>query len=108
MSEVIERLKVKFVGEASISLDRIAEWINELHHDGSRAELVGRIREEAHGLKGAAAVLEFEEFRDRTADLENAAALLSETEAWAINAVVGLEKYLAAARVAAPKNSSIR
>lgn len=96
---MIERLKVKFAGEAAVTLDRIAAWLDELREAdvGSRQELVGRVREEAHGLKGAAAVLEFAEFRDAAAALEGAAAELSITEPWPEGALGRLAGLLAAA-----------
>lgn len=104
MSEVIERLKGKFVSEAATSLGRIAEWIAELHRGGSRHELVSRIREEAHGLKGAAAVLGFEEFRDRAAELEQTAAELTDLGDWPINAAVNLDSVFQRTRAARPRD----
>lgn len=102
MSEVIERLKAKFAVEAAVSLDRIDQWVGELHRGGRRREIAGRIREEAHGLKGAAAVLEFHEFRDRTAALETAAADLGELDEWPMSGVIGLENLAREARQAQP------
>ena len=82
MSEVIERIKVKFVDEAGAALDRIDALISEIQSGASDMVIAGRIREEADGLNGAAAALEFTEFRDRAAALEDAARDLAEGEVW--------------------------
>jgi HPt (histidine-containing phosphotransfer) domain-containing protein len=103
MSEAIERIKARFATEAAATLSEIASAIEELSAGGGRQEAAGRIREQAHGLKGAAAVLEFEEFRDRSAALENAAAELVVSDQWPPDAVGRLGELLASAHAALPQ-----
>lgn len=102
MSEVIERIKVKFVAEAKVTLDRIDSMIGEIQGGASGQAMAARIREEAHGLKGAAAVLEFTEFRDRAAALEDLARDLAEGEKWPADGAARLTMALARARADQP------
>lgn len=106
MNEAIERLKVKFAGDASDGLSRIDAWLSALGESGDRA-IVDRIREEAHGLKGAAAVLEFTEFRDRTGALEEFAAGMSTSREWPADAMGHLEALVLDARDAAPQANAV-
>ncbi len=102
MNEVIERLKVKFAGEAAVTLDLVAAWLEDARRGGSRQELIDRVREEAHGLKGAAAMLEFTEFRDAAAALEQAAAELCIVDPWPDGAFDRLAALLDAASAVKP------
>jgi HPt (histidine-containing phosphotransfer) domain-containing protein len=102
MSEVIERIKVKFVDEAGAALDRIDALIAEIQGGSSGMVMAARIREEAHGLKGAAAVLEYNEFRDRAAALEDAARDLAEGDNWPPGGVARLSMLAAKARSIRP------
>lgn len=102
MSEVIERIKVKFVDEAGAALDRIDALISEIQAGASGMVMAARIREEAHGLKGAAAVLEFNDFRDRAAALEDAARDLAEGDSWPPGGVAQLSMLAAEARAIRP------
>ncbi len=104
MSEVIERIKARFAAEAVTTLADIAGAIDELGSGGRQHEVAGYIREQAHGLKGAAAVLEFEEFRDRVAALEDAAAELVTSQEWPPEAAGRLADLLSAAREASPRS----
>jgi HPt (histidine-containing phosphotransfer) domain-containing protein len=60
VSEGIAALQARFRSEAEDRCRALEQSLGELLADGERAELLERLRSEAHMLKGAAGVLGFE------------------------------------------------
>ncbi|MBJ7348080.1 MAG: Hpt domain-containing protein [Thermoleophilaceae bacterium] len=93
MNDTIDQIKKKFVAESHDTVARIEGWLGkdddvvseptpEAASSGDQTEVAGRVREEAHRMKGAAAVLGLDDVKHRAEALELHAEELSMSDEW--------------------------